>query len=168
MAESDQASDLIEVFHHEHDHLRKLFEDIGHTFEKLAGGELEEPRRTEVAETAADDLALALEEMLHHFNQEEEVFFVEIERQYPETADAIAELASAHELMGEKTRWLHRQLSRSPDAIADNVDEIRNVVKQMRELLVEHTENERRLFDSVLENMDAEDRDSLLQEMRRI
>ncbi|WP_168210289.1 hemerythrin domain-containing protein [Persicimonas caeni] len=167
MAESN-SSDLIEVVHHEHDHLLKLFEDIGDTFEKISSGELDKARREEVLETASDDLKLALEEMLHHFNQEEEVFFVEIEKRRPDLADDIASLASAHELMCDRTRWLHRQLNQSRDTIADRSDEIQKVVKQMRNLLGQHTTNENRLFDSVLENMPPEERELLLAEMRRI
>ncbi len=42
------------------------------------------------------------------------------------------------------------------------------VVKQMRKLLGQHTTNENRLFDNVLESMPVEERESLLAEMRRI
>jgi iron-sulfur cluster repair protein YtfE (RIC family) len=168
MAESSPASDLIDLVHHEHDHLVRLFEDIGQTFEKIARGELEEPRRTEILETARDELEMALEEMLHHFNQEEEVFFVEIEERFPELADDIASLARAHELMGERTRWLHKQLHLPRKTIAERSDEIMKVVKQMRKLLGQHTTNENRLFDAALKRMPPEERESLLREMRRI
>lgn len=167
MAESNP-SDLIEVVHHEHDHLLRLFEDIGDTFEKISRGELDEPRREDILDTASDELQVALDEMLHHFNQEEEVFFVEIEKRRPDLAEDIAELASAHELMCDRTRWLHRQLKQSRDTIAERADEIQKVVRQMRELLGEHTTNENGLFDTVLENMPPEERESLLAEMRRI
>lgn len=168
MAESKSSSDLIEVVHHEHDHLLKLFEDIGDTFEKISRGELDGPRRDEVLETASDDLQMALEEMLHHFNQEEEVFFVEIEKRFPELADDIAGLASAHEVMCDRTRWLHRQLNMPRDTIAERADEIMKVVRKMRDILGQHTANENRLFDNVLESMPAEERESLLADMRRI
>lgn len=168
MAQRAPTSDLIDLVHHEHDHLCKLFEDIGQTFEKIAHGELDEPRQTEVLETASDDLEMALEEMLHHFNQEEEVFFVAIKNRFPELSDDIEELADTHELMCERTRWLHRQLSKPQEAISGKVDEVMTVVKQMRQLLSEHTANENRLFDAALQRMPAEERDSLLQEMRRL
>jgi methyl-accepting chemotaxis protein len=168
MSESKASSDLIEIVHSEHDHLLKLFEDIGQTFEKVAAGELDDVRREEVLETASDDLQLALEEMLHHFNQEEEVFFVEIEERFPDKADDIARLAEAHELMCDRTRWLHRQLNQSRDTIAERSDEIMKVVKQMRQLLGQHTTNETRLFDAVLKSMPPEERESLLEDMRRI
>lgn len=168
MAESKASSDLIEIVHNEHDHLLKLFEDIGQTFEKVAAGELDEARREDVLETASDDLQLALDEMLHHFNQEEEVFFVEIEKRFPEMSDDISRLADAHELMCDRTRWLHRQLNQSRDTIAEHSDQIMKVVKQMRQLLGQHTTNETRLFDAALESMPPEERESLLAEMRRI
>ncbi len=168
MAESSPSSDLIDLVHHEHAHLNRLFADIGETFEKIARGELDEPRCTEVLETASDDLQMALDEMLHHFNQEEEVFFVEIEKRFPELADDISHLAAAHELMCDRTRWLHRQLNQPRTGGAEGADEIMKVVKQMRQLLRQHTTNENRLFDSALQRMPAEEREALLEEMRRI
>lgn len=168
MAESSPSSDLIDLVHHEHDHLNRLFEDIGETFEKIARGELAEPRRSDVLETASDDLQMALEEMLHHFNQEEEVFFVEIENRFPELADDISHLADAHELMCDRTRWLHRQLKKPPEGVGERAADIMKVVKQMRQLLRQHTTNENRLFDNALGRMPAAERDALLEEMRRI
>jgi hemerythrin-like domain-containing protein len=168
MEKSKASSDLIEVVHNEHDHLLKLFEDIGQTFEKVAAGEFDEARREDVLETASDDLQLALDEMLHHFNQEEEVFFVEIEKRFPELSDDIEGLADAHELMCDRTRWLHRQLNQSRDTITERSDQIMKVVKQMRQLLGQHTTNETRLFDTALESMPPEERESLLAEMRRL
>ena len=168
MAEPIQSSDLIDLVHHEHDHLCRLFEDIGQTFEKIARGELSGSRRAAVLDTASDDLQMALDEMLHHFNQEEEVFFVEIEQRFPELSDDIEALAQAHETMCDRTRWLHRQLGQPSEQIDQEVDEIMKVVKQMRTMLVQHTSKENQLFDSVLERIPAEERDSLLEEMRRI
>ncbi|MFW6053836.1 MAG: hemerythrin domain-containing protein [Persicimonas sp.] len=168
MAENSPTSDLIDLVHHEHDHLNKLFEDLSGTFEKIARGELDEPRRDEVLDTAADDLQLALDEMLHHFNQEEEVFFVAIEQRFPQLSDDITKLANAHELMCDRTRWLHRQLGKSRTTFGERIDEIMKVVKQMHQLVKQHTTNENRLFGEALQKMPAEERESLLEDMRRI
>jgi hemerythrin-like domain-containing protein len=168
MAHPNNSSDLIDVVHHEHDHLCKLFDDIGETFEKIVSGELAEPRRGEVLETAREDLQMALEEMLHHFNQEEEVFFVEIEERFPEYADDIARLVDAHELMCDRTRWLNRQLKTPGAGGEERADEILKVVTQMRKLVRGHAVNENRLFDNALKRMPAEQRDQLREEIRRI
>lgn len=168
MTREDPKSDLVDLVHHEHDHLRRLFEDVADSFSKLAGGTLDEPVRSEMLESTSDDLELALDEMLHHFNQEEEVFFVEIERRFPDLADDIAALAEAHELMCERTRWLHRQLHQSDEHIAEHLDDILEVVRQMGDILSEHTKQEDRLFGTALSQMSADERDDLLAEMRRI
>lgn len=168
MTSQQQKSDLIDTVHHEHDHLGKLFDDIEDTFDALASGGMDDSEFVEVVESASSDLEVALDEMLHHFNQEEEVFFVEIEKRFPETAELIAKLTDAHEIMCERTRWLHRQINQSAETISDNADEIREVIHQMRVTLAEHTEQETELFDSVLRKMSADEREELLDEMRRI
>jgi hemerythrin-like domain-containing protein len=168
MTAHEQKSDLIDTVHHEHDHLVKLFDDIEDTFDALADSDMDEARYLDVVESASGDLEVALDEMLHHFNQEEEVFFVEIEKRFPDASDTIKELAEAHELMCERTRWLHRQIGQPPEEINEKADEIREVIHQMRVTLSEHTKNETELFDSVLRKMSAEEREELLDEMRRI
>lgn len=168
MQPHEQKSDLIDTVHHEHDHLVKLFDDIEDTFDELADGDMDESRYVDVVESASGDLEVALDEMLHHFNQEEEVFFVEIEQRFPEQADTIKELSDAHELMCERTRWLHRQISLPPEEINAKAQEIREVIHQMRVALSEHTERETELFDTVLRKMSAAEREALLDEMRRI
>lgn len=168
MTSQQQKSDLIDTVHHEHDHLGKLFDDIEDTFDTLASGEMDDSQYVEVVESASSDLEVALDEMLHHFNQEEEVFFVEIEKRFPETEELVAKLTEAHETMCERTRWLHRQINQPPETISDNADEIREVIHQMRVTLSEHTQQETELFDSVLQKMSAAEREKLLDEMRRI
>ena len=64
-------SDLIDLVHHEHHHMTRLFEDLRATFERLASEKLEERERLDMLETARDDLASAFEELLHHFDQED-------------------------------------------------------------------------------------------------
>jgi hypothetical protein len=167
-SQEQKKSDLIDTVHHEHDHLVKLFDDLEDTFDALADHEMDEARYTEVVESASGDLEVALDEMLHHFNQEEEIFFVEIEERFPEVAAAIEKLTDAHEMMCERTRWLHRQINQPPAKIRENADEIYEVIHQMRVTLAEHTQNETELFDTVLRRMSADERETLLDEMRKI
>lgn len=168
MPQTNDTSNLIDVVHHEHAHLCRLFDDIGETFEKLASGELEEPRRSEVIDSAQEDLQMALEEMLHHFNQEEELFFVEIEEAFPEYAKDIERLVAGHEMICERTRWLNRQL-KLPDVAQDgHAEEVLKVVKQMCKLVHSHATNENRLFDSALARMPVEQRERLREEIRKL
>lgn len=168
MAQKQESSELIDVVHHEHDHLCRLFDDIGDTFDKIANGELDEPRRSEVLETAQEDLQMALEEMLHHFNQEEEVFFVEIEEEFPEYSKEISRLVDGHELICDRTRWLNRQLKLPDVAKGENAEEILKVVKQMCKLVHNHAVNENRLFENALKRMPAAQRDRLREEIRKL
>jgi|SRR5690554_354312 len=168
MPQTNDASNLIDVVHHEHAHLCRLFDDIGESFEKIASGELEGTRRSEVVESAQEDLQMALEEMLHHFNQEEELFFVEIEEQFPEYAKDIERLVDGHELICERTRWLNRKLKLPEVAQGEHAEEILGVVKQMCKLVHSHAVNENRLFDSALARMPVEQRERLREEIRKL
>ena len=159
-----QKSDLIDRVHHEHNHLTRLFEDLGATFEKIAEGECDR----ETLESAREDLRIGLEDMLHHFDQEEEVFFVEIERRFPEFADQIAELVDTHEFVCDRTRWLHTVLSRDDDAIAELGDEVHGVLETLSKTLVDHTAQENEIFGAALRQMTPAEREALLREMQRI
>ena len=168
MVDEEIKSDLIDIVHHEHDHLRRLFEDISTSFEAVAEGEEQLEEKREELDTAAEDLSVALDEMLHHFTQEEEVFFVDLEQRFPELGDDIDQLAEAHHEMCKRTQWLQQQLSADIDAMADNVDEIREVLEGMVKRLEEHTAEENRIFGLALQRMPREEQDELLDEMRKI
>ena len=86
MTNTIDRSDLLDWAHHEHEHLTKLFDDLRATFNKIAVGELEGAQREEALDQAVDDLEGALEDMLEHFNEEEEVYFLAIEARFPEFA----------------------------------------------------------------------------------
>ncbi len=168
MIDEETRSALIDIVHHEHDHLKKLFEDIEASFEKIVAGESDVESEMEELEAAAEDLDVALEEMLHHFTQEEEVFFVDLEERFPELSDDIADLVEAHETMCEKTRWLRKHLSDEPGEIADKAERIHEVLGEMSDRLTQHTEEENRIFGLALEKMPEQEQDELLDEMRRI
>ncbi|MFU8806388.1 MAG: hemerythrin domain-containing protein, partial [Bradymonadaceae bacterium] len=168
MTENTTKSDLIDKVHHEHQHLCRLFEDLQSSFEKINSGELDGESRAETLESASEDLAVALDEMLHHFDQEEEVFFVDIEERFPDLREEIVALVAAHELMGERTRWLQAQLKKPVDVISRDAGQILDVIRGMTELVIKHTEDEQRLFDVVLQKIPADERVSLLKEMQSI
>src|SRR5690554_6120530 len=121
-------SDIIDLIHHEHEHICKLFTDLHDRFEKIAAGELVEESRDEMVEAAAEELDVALEEMLHHFNQEEEVLFIDFEQRFPELAADVTSLVEAHESMCERTRWLQQQFKKDSSMLSENIDEILDVL----------------------------------------
>ena len=168
MVDQETRSALIDIVHHEHDHLKRLFADIEASFEKIVAGETDVASEMDALESAAENLDVALEEMLHHFNQEEEVFFVDLEERFPELSDDIAGLVESHETMCDKTRWLRQHLEGSADDIAANTEAILEVLSEMAELLSEHTAEENKMFGRALEKMPEEEQQELLDEMRRI
>lgn len=165
---TEQASDLIDLVHHEHAHMRRLFDDLANNFAAIAAGETGEASEREIVAAASEDLEVALEEMLHHFNQEEEIFFVDMERRFPELKSDIDDLVEAHEVMAQRTRWLHDQLEKDPEDLARDLEVIVDVVRSLAGLVEEHTEKETELFDTVLHKISAEERRELLEKMRKV
>jgi iron-sulfur cluster repair protein YtfE (RIC family) len=168
MGQTQHQSDLIDIVHHEHDHLGRLFEDISGTFERIVSGESEVADEADVLETAADDLEVTLEEMLHHFSQEEEVLFVKLEQRFPELEDEIAELVEAHETMCDKTRWLLGKVDGPPEQIADEAETILEVLEEMKQWHHDHTEKENAVFAYALERIPEQEQQAFLDEMQRL
>lgn len=161
-------SDLIDLVHHEHHHMTRLFEDLRETFARLASEELDAGPRREIVETAQDDLQHAFDELLHHFSQEEEVFFVEMERRFPDLSDDIGALVETHEFVCERTRWLQKILQQDTAAIAANVARVHEVLSTLETTLVDHTNTENEIFDTALRKMTPAEREKLLQKMRAV
>lgn len=161
-------SDLIDAVHHEHAHMRRLFVDLVSSFESIARGEVDEESREEVVSVASEDLEVALEDMLHHFNQEEEIFFIELEQRFPFVRPRVESLVDAHETMSKRTRWLQEQLARPPEELMRNLEVILDVLHTMARLVDEHTQEEAELFNTVLEAMSPEERRDLLERMREL
>lgn len=166
--EQQQTSDLIDKVHHEHVHLRRLFDDLASSFADIAAGEIGEADQRQVVASASEDLEVALEDMLEHFDQEEEVFFIEIEKRFPALKPRIEGLVEAHEEMSQRMRWLQEQLGKSPEELARNLEVIVDVLRSMAGLVEEHTQEETALFDDVLEKIPAGERRGMLNKMRQI
>lgn len=164
----EKTSDLIDAVHHEHAHMRRLFVDLVSSFESIARGEVDEESREEVVSVASEDLEVALDDMLHHFNQEEEIFFVELEERFPAIQPQVETLVKAHETMSKRTRWLQEQLARPSEELTRNLEVILDVLRSMAHLVDEHTQDEAELFSSVLEAMSPEERKDLLERMREL
>ena len=161
-------SDLIDLVHHEHDHMTKLFGDLRATFEQLGQATGPESEKREMVETAQEDLRAAFDELLHHFDQEEEVFFVRMETRFPELGPQIATLVETHEFVCERTRWLQRVLQQGVDAITVNLDGVRDTLSTLQTTLFEHTNTENEIFGAALRRMTPQERESLLREMREL
>lgn len=165
---SGSSSDLLDIVHHEHTHLRRLFDDLLTNFESLQSERLGEVQEIELINSAAEDLDVVLEDMLEHFNQEEEVFFVELEERFPPLRPRIEKLVKAHETMSQRMRWLKEQTRKDPKELRRNVAIILDVVRTMAQLVEEHTKDETELFEMALENVSGDERKAMLERMRQI
>lgn len=164
----EQTSDLIDQVHHEHAHLRRLFDDLASSFADIAADKTGGSEEPEVVEAASEELEVALEDMLHHFDQEEEIFFVEIEDRFPDLKPRIEELVEGHEMMTQRTRWLHEQLERDPGDVARDLEVVVDVLRSLAEMVERHTQKETELFDEVLHKIPEDERRGLLEKMREI
>ncbi len=164
----EQTSDLIDQVHHEHAHLRRLFDDLASSFAQIAAGDVGEKNQSDVVSAASEELEVALDDMLEHFDQEEEVFFVEIERRFPDLKPRIESLVEAHEEMTRRTRWLHKQLGKSAEKLSRELEVVVDVLNSMAQLIDGHTQEETALFDDVLQKIPEGERRGLLEKMRQI
>lgn len=162
------SSELIDHIHHEHDHLTRLFEDVSSTFEKLQRGELEGDDRTEALQSASDDLRLALDEMMQHFAEEEEVLFVEIESQFPDMAPEIARLTETHEVICRDTRWLQTLLSQQPRAIEQQVARAIEVLQNLHLEVRDHSAAETKVYSEALGKLPPDRRRRMLEALNSI
>ncbi len=161
-------SDLIDLVHHEHDHMTKLFGDLRATFEQLAVDEIDDADKREIVETAREDLRAAFDELLHHFDQEEEVFFVRMESRFPELAAQIATLVQTHEFVCDRTRDLQTLLQQDVGVIAANLGRVGETLTTLQTTLLDHTNTENEIFGAALRRMTAGEREALLREMREL
>ena len=160
-----------DVIHHiqaEHRHLTQLFDDIQLTFERLAATDAKAADEADVLECAAEDLEVALDEILAHFSDEEEIFFVEISKRLPGTEGDLQELVNNHETICDHTRWLHTFLSQNPNAIQEGVDDALAVIRQVSNEIRLHTQTEARVYGDALEAMDAKESAELLKRLNEI
>ena len=161
-------SDLIEIVQHEHDHMIKLFDDLRGTFERLVSGAVPAQERVELVETTREDLRGAFEELLHHFSQEEEIFFIEMERRFPELAAPIAELVATHEFVCDRTRWIQTVLHAGVDSISENLEPLGETISLLQTTLKAHTDRENEIFVRGLQRMTPDERGDLLRRMREL
>ena len=172
MASLDR-SDLAEWAGHEHEHMSKLFDDLSETFRRMAAGQLVGQEQEEALEVALDDLDVALEDMLEHFNEEEEVYFGAIEQHFPELSHALEELVQAHEDICAMIKGLQRQIvvgtsraSASSRVATRAALDVRGLDEQVQSLvgaLKQHNEREREVFQAALTRLNQEQLEALRQ-----
>jgi len=159
------SEDVFDHILHEHRHLLRLFDDVHQTFSKVSAGHLAEEDREDALLSATEDLEIALEDMILHFNQEEEVLFVEIGQRFPDLKQGIESLVMNHEKIAEHTRWL-LTFSASRGHTQARFSEALKVVALVRDAITSHTHDESRIYGEALSRMDAPARTQMLNEMK--
>jgi hypothetical protein len=164
-----ESSDLIDWAHHEHAHLSRLFEDLQQTFARIGAGEVEEDSVAEVLEVALEDLAGALEDMLEHFGEEEEVYFVEIEQRFPQFAARIELLVQVHERICVQTRALDAQIRRyKAEPAAQSLAALGDGVRALAAEVQAHNTQEQAVFADALRQMSEMERQQLMAHKRAL
>jgi iron-sulfur cluster repair protein YtfE (RIC family) len=158
------AVDLLGVVEHEHDHLVRMFTDIRSQFDSIAS---EDSPPQDFYREAIDDLDTALEEMLEHFDQEEQIVFPAIEGFRPDLAARISKLACVHEEICSKTRRL-REVMCDMDELTSDPEEARSLVEFLCHTLTAHMTAEFELFVDALKDVDAAERQALLLKLASI
>jgi hypothetical protein len=164
-----ETSDLIDWAHHEHAHLSRLFEDLQQTFARIGAGDLAEEGVAEAVALALEDLTVALEDMLEHFGEEEEFYFVEIEQRFPQFAGRLELLVQAHERICAQTRELERSLrgyrQRGGDALWG---ELGQRVQVLAAEVQAHNVQEQVVFEDALKQMSEVERQQLMAHKRAL
>lgn len=159
-------TDLIEQLHHEHAHLNRLFTELSETFSHIAASRVDDV--DDALATAADDLNVALDEMLHHFSQEEEILFVELVQRFPEMRVEIERLEKNHENIAEHTRWLLSLLGRGPEAFKKDCDRAIEVVAAVTREVTQHTNDEARIYGEALRRLGPDERRAMMEQLQQI
>ena len=145
----------------EHAHLSRLFEDLRQTFETVAENGV--VTNEDALVTAAEDLEDALEEMLHHFEQEEQVLFVQIRERFPDMAGDIVGLVDTHELICSHTRWLQELLGGDRARLIAQMDQALVVIRDVASQVAGHTHAETRVYGEALSKLSPKDRRAMLE-----
>lgn len=157
-------SDLLEWASHEHDHMGKLFDDLGETFGRIARGELAGKDQEEAVELAVEDLEVALEDMLEHFNEEEEVYFFAIEQHFPEFGAQLEGLVDAHEQICTQIKGLQRSCDElRQGAPRQSWGQLNAQVQALVDALVDHNDREREVFQAALVRLSESQLQELLE-----
>jgi len=165
-------SDLVEWANHEHVHLSKLFDDLRQTFNDMAQGELEGDALQEALSVALDDLDGALEDMLEHFNEEEEVYFQAIEQRFPQYASQIDALVCAHEEICKKIRTLQQCVREYEQPMKGGYKELSArliaLVNSLALAVERHNKEEQDVFEGALKHLSVDEQIALLEQKQAL
>ncbi len=161
-------NELIDQLHHEHAHLTRLFTELSQTFRRVASSDVDDDDWDDALTTAAEDLGAALDEMLHHFSQEEEILFVEIAERFPEFSDEISRLERNHESIVGHARNLLSLLGRGPQSFRDEYERAIQILSLVSEEVTQHTLDEAKVYGDALKKLAPAERRAMLEQLKQI
>ncbi len=156
--------DVISHIEHEHSHLTRLFADIDRAFRQVNQDGVQASE--DALSTVSEDLEHAMEEMLDHFAEEEQVLFAHIEERFPEMESEIVALVQAHELICDRTRWLQQLLNADRSKLESEMAKALEIIHQLADEVAKHTEAESRVYTTALSQMSASERRELLENLQ--
>lgn len=161
-------TELIDQLHHEHAHLTRIFAELSQTFRRVAAGDVHDDDCDDALATAAEDLRAALDEMLHHFSQEEEILFVEIVERFPELSGEIVRLEKNHESIAGHARSLLSLLGRGPQSFRDEYERAIQTLSLVSQEVTQHTLDEAQVYGDALKRLAPDERRAMLEQLRKI
>jgi hemerythrin-like domain-containing protein len=161
-------TELIDQLHHEHAHLTRLFDELSQTFRRVAAGSVGDEDCDDALATAAEDLGAALDEMLHHFSQEEEILFVEISERFPELSQEIERLERNHESIAGHARSLLALLGRGHQSFREDYERAIQTLSSVSQEVTQHTLDEAQVYGDALKRLAPDERRAMLEQLKQI
>ena len=157
-------SQLIDLIKHEHEHLSRFFTDLNARFYEAETGVID----STFLESAREELELGVEELLHHFDQEEAVLFAEVVARFPVENDNVAKLTRMHEFICDQTKDLQIILESNPDELQKKVSDVHDIVSTIRGALRTHAKYENAFFLRIFNDLEPTEVEWFLAELAKI
>ncbi len=157
-------SHLVDLIKHEHDHLMHFFTDLDKRFYEADSGQID----ATFLELARGELELGIEELLHHFDQEEAVLFAEVVSRFPVEKEYVAKLTRMHEFICDQTQDLQIILESNPVELQKKVSDVHDIVSTIRGALRTHAKHENAFFVRIFEDLEPTEVDWFLAELAKI
>lgn len=151
----------------EHDHFEKMFSDLRETFRRVVMQDLSLTEQPDILETALQDLQFLVDEMLEHFEEEEELLFVTVLHQMPDQSSKVDELIMAHDDMCVKLCRIEGLVHNEAEEVERRAMRIYDLLSGLSKDVQKHATEEDQLVYTLLQRLNAGDCERLLQELRQ-
>ncbi len=157
-------SQLVDVIKHEHEHLTRFFTDLNARFYEAEAGSID----ATFLESAREELEFGVEELLHHFDQEEAVLFAEVVTRFPVEKENVDKLTRMHEFICDQTKDLQVILENDPAEMQSKISEVHDLVSTIRGALRTHARHENAFFLRIFDDLEPTEVEWFLAELAKI